>query len=87
MQSNALADALRNLNEQHANQQLMNQALHHLVEQAGEQGLVLPLSALTANDLGGLAFAIDPVAKTLTLTNVTTDQVHAFHESKHHTKN
>lgn len=68
--------------ENQARQQLMNQALFHMLEQSEGQQVVIPMKVLREGGrMGGVKVEVDPKAETITLIPVSMEAAQAMAES------
>lgn len=68
--------------ENQARQQLLNQALFHMLEQSEGQQVVIPMKVLReGGHMGGIIAEVDLKAETITLIPVSMEVVQAMEES------
>lgn len=74
--------------ENQARQQLLNQALYHIIDQTEDKSVVVPFSVLEdGGNMGGVSVEVNYEEKTVTLKTVTMEaaeaMVESFHEEHH----
>ena len=74
-----LAETIKEALERQARQQMLNQALYHLVEKAGGS-VTVPISVLADRSMGGIAMEVNPQEGTVKLSAITQEAVEAFVE-------